>query len=490
MENPPDRCPAMLKRLWCQIAKRLWCQLAISYTVLTFCAMLLLITVLYTFDDYNDFHAVITPKNIEKLVISEKPIVMQAIREGGSPEWLNRARDNIREKLINVERGRGATIYRITNSSRPEVYMQITDRHGRLFLSDPVIFPLEMETTLAGTGSAISEKSNSSWVTKSNHIRIDANITNNSDDVIGYIRVLYIAEYSFLTQIRSTLGFLLHVFDYVFFISMPIGIACGLMASRYVTKQLQRMNEVTERWRQGDFGARIALPNDDVLIRHSQHLNEMAQDMEMYLSLKQHLAVSNERNRVARELHDTVKQKLFALGLQLATAKSKPKVMEAAREHILEAETITREAQRDLMEIITQLHPTETSEAAFRDRIGSIAGDFRRRFGVSIELSHFVSTCLDAGAQHQVLRIVQEALMNAVRHGKASRIAIAGMTDRDTAKLTIADNGNGFDTGRKTQGFGITSMRDRVRDLPCGTFDITSTEGVGTQVTLSWKNQA
>lgn len=58
---------------------------------------------------------------------------------------------------------------------------------------------------------------------------------------------------------------------------------------------------------------------------------------------------------MARELHDTVKQKLFALGLQLATAKAKPAVMEAAREHILEAETITREAQHDLMEIITQL---------------------------------------------------------------------------------------------------------------------------------------
>lgn len=50
-------------------------------------------------------------------------------------------------------------------------------------------------------------------------------------------------------------------------------------------------------------------------MRHSEHLNNMARDLEMYLNLKQNLAISDERNRLARELHDTVKQKLFALGL-------------------------------------------------------------------------------------------------------------------------------------------------------------------------------
>lgn len=479
----------MLKRLWCQIAKRLWCQLAISYTVLAFFAMMLLIMLLYTLDDYNDFRTTITPENIEKLVSSEKRIVLQAIREVGTAEWLNKARDNIREKLTNIERGRGATIYRITNSSRPEVYIRIVDRNGRLLLSDPVIFPWPMESPPADQGNITAGKNNIAWLTENKHIRVDTIITNDSDVVIGYLHILYVAEYSIITQIQSTLGFLLHIYDSVFFISLPIGIACGLMASRYVTRQLQRMNEVTERWRQGDFAVSIALPNDDVLIRHSQHLNEMAQDLEMYLNLKQDLAVSNERNRVARELHDTVKQKLFALGLQLATAKSKPNVMEAAREHILEAETITREAQHDLMEIITQLHPAETSDSAFYDRIGSIAEDFRRRFGVSIEVNHPDSARLDAGAQHQVLRIVQEALMNAVRHGKASKIVIAGMTDRDLTRVTIADNGNGFDTAKKMRGFGITSMHDRARDLPGGTLEITSAEGAGTQLTLSWKDE-
>ena len=164
--------------------------------------------------------------------------------------------------------------------------------------------------------------------------------------------------------------------------------------------------------------------------------------------------------------------------------------MEAAHEHILEAETITREAQHDLMEIITQLRPAGTSDTSLHERIAMIADDFRRRFGVSIELSHSDSVQFNAHTEHHVLRIVQESLMNAVRHGKASKIVIDGKIDHNIATLTIADNGRGFDTGKKTGGFGITSMRDRVRDLLHGSFEIKSTTGIGTRITLSWKYES
>lgn len=474
MKNPHVRCPAIVTRLWCQIAKRLWCQLAISYTFLTFGAMMLLITLLYTLDDYNDFRAATDRANIERLVDGERRGVAQAVAGTGTRESLDRARDAIRDKLLNIEQGSGSTIYRITNSSRPVIRIQVVDAHGRSLLDDGVTrIPSDR---VGGDMEAL--------------IVVDTALTGDRGENLGRLRVLYAAEFDMLIQLRSLSGFLSHIWTSVFFCSVPIGIACGLMASRYVTRQLQDMNAVTERWRQGDFSVRIALPNDDVLIRHSQHLNEMAQDLEMYLNLKQERAVSSERNRVARELHDTVKQKLFALGLQLATAKSKPNVMEAAREHVLEAETITREAQHDLMEIITQLHPQETCASDLPARIAAIADDFRRRFGVGMNLNLTSSPQLDAAAQHQVLRIVQEAVMNAIRHGKASRIEIASQVAGGLTRVTIADNGVGFGIAEKGGGFGIASMRARAGDLPGGTLDITSAEGIGTQVVLSWKGEA
>jgi NarL family two-component system sensor histidine kinase LiaS len=369
------------------------------------------------------------------------------------------------------------------------VYIQITDRNDRLLLSNPVDLPQEIAALFAAQKRLPAEQKSVMRLAENGPIWIDMPITDVRDGMMGRLRVLYIAEFNFRVQLQSILSFLLNVWGPVLLLSVPIGIACGLVASRYVTSQLRKMNEVTESWRQGNFEARIALPNDDVLIRHSQHLNDMAQNLEMYLRLKQNLAVSDERNRMARELHDTVKQKLFALGLQLATIRATPAVMEVAREHILEAESITREAQHDLMEIITQLRPAGTSETSLYDRIGVIAADFRRRFAVSVEVSHSDSAQFSAHTEHQVLRIVQESLINAVRHGNTSKIVITGTVVQDTATLTIADNGSGFDIDTKTGGFGITSMRDRVRDLPHGTFDIKSTAGVGTEITISWKDE-
>jgi len=80
--------------------------------------------------------------------------------------------------------------------------------------------------------------------------------------------------------------------------------------------------------------------------------------------------------------------------------------------------------------------------------------------------------------------------MNAVRHGKATHITIVTQIDQNMTMLLIKDNGIGFDIDKKTGGFGITSMRDRVHELPHGRFDITSKPGTGTQLTISWKNES
>jgi NarL family two-component system sensor histidine kinase LiaS len=154
MKNWLNRCPAFMKRLWCQ--------LAISYTLLAFCALTLLIIMLYGIDDYNDFRTVITLDNVEKRVASEKLTVAQAIRDADNTEWWNKARDNIREKLINIEHVSGTSIYRITSSSLPEVYIQITDRNDHLLMSDPVDLPEKVAAWFATKKNCLPQKALSS----------------------------------------------------------------------------------------------------------------------------------------------------------------------------------------------------------------------------------------------------------------------------------------------------------------------------------------
>ncbi|WP_333804925.1 sensor histidine kinase [Sulfurospirillum sp.] len=447
---------------------------------------------LNSINNYTNFHTTITLENIEKIIDSEELIVTQAILDTNNVEWLNKARNNIREKLINLEQGSGSSIYRITSSSSPEVYIEIIDKNGSLVLSDFDNFSNKISPYLSKIKSQYAVKNSVQWLAKDGLILADKEllIKHDNEELVGHLRIVYIAEFDPWIQFKSVMVFLFHIWGKVLLLSVPIGIVCGLIASRYVTKQLQKMNEITESWRQGNFKKKISLPNDDVLMRHSEHLNNMARDLEMYLNLKQNLAISDERNRLARELHDTVKQKLFALGLQLATIKTKPVAMKFAGEHILEAEAITREAQHDLMEIITQLHPTEGNNTSFSERIVMIAEDFKRRFGISIELKYAELLQCNAYIEHHILRIVQESLINAVRHGKASKIVIACARHDDTITLTITDNGVGFMTKQKTGGLGLISMHERIQELPDGTLDIQSTVGVGTQITLSWRNES
>lgn len=461
--------------------KRLWFQLAVSYTLLAFCALTLLMVLLYGIDDYHDFHAAVSLPAVEAEVASESLTAAQAI-QSGSELWWWRLQANLADRLINLQYGNGTSIYRITSSSEPKLFWQVTALDGRMLRASPSPLP---DTAVAIFAARQPSAEPLTVRTEDGSILVDLPISDTSGALLGRLQVVFIARFDFWIEATSILNFLLQTWIYVLLLSMPIGVASGLVASRYVTRQLHKMNEVTERWRQGQFDARIALPSDDVLVRHSQHLNDMAQDLEMSLSLRQSLAVSEERNRVARELHDTVKQKLFALGLQLAAAKAKPGVGDAS-ENILEAEAITREAQRDLMEIITQLHPSALSEGGLYERIELVAEDFRRRFDVVVDVSSGAPSGTDARTEHHVLRIIHEALMNAVRHGKASRISIEGRMAEGRVTLTIADNGQGFDPFARTGGFGVVSMRDRTRDLPGGLFDLKSRPGTGTEITLSW----
>lgn len=480
MENLLKLCPAFMQRLWCQ--------LAVSYTLLTFCAMMLLVIILYGVNDYNDFRSTLTLENVERRAASESLTVAQAIREP-TTQWLNKARDNIRDKLTNIEHGSGTSIYRITNSSRPEVYIQIYNRNEFCLISDPIDFPRDVKEEFLRQKEMVDSGNVVRWLEVGGPIWLSLPIHDRRGEKIGTVQIFYVAKFNLWVQFKSIFDFLVNTWSYVFSLCVPIGIACGLLAARYVTKQLEKINEVTESWRQGKFEVQIALPTDDVLIRHSQYLNEMAQDLELFMNLKQNLAVTDERNRVARELHDTVKQKLFALGLQLATAKTKSPVMEAAGEQILEAEAITRETQHDLMEIITQLRPTGTSDTLLRERVGLIVEDFRRRFDVTIDISRFDSVRFNPQAEQHAVRIVQESLINAVRHGGATKVEIVCKVHKALVELKILDNGCGFDTRKETDGFGLTSMRDRALTLAHGTFDIQSKPDAGTQITISWKNE-
>ncbi|MEO1014516.1 MAG: sensor histidine kinase [Pseudomonadota bacterium] len=316
---------------------------------------------------------------------------------------------------------------------------------------------------------------------------------------LGEAQVDYAARYNLMKTLRGKAAWAIAMSPITAVTSIIIGLMCGLAAAHYVTSRLRRIDAVTSKWRLGDFSERITLASGDELETHAERLNAMAMELQTFLTLKQAVGVAEERNRIARDLHDTVKQKLFALGLQLAVVRAKSSEQEtqpisgraddagnAFAANISEAEAITREAQRDVLEIITQLRPATDASADLIGQIRPMIDDYERRFDVKISLSGGEGMVAAPHAEINLVRIIQEAIANAIRHGRARLIQISFRRVADAWSLKVEDDGVGFDPQTTHKGLGIQSIEQRANELPAGRARYSASHNGGATLTVSW----
>ena len=198
-------------------------------------------------------------------------------------------------------------------------------------------------------------------------------------------------------------------------------------------------------------------------------------------------AAEQERRRWARELHDATLQGLAALHVSLAAAQR-----DGARESIDEAvDRAVAQLQSDianLRALITDLRPAALDRLGVHAAIEVLAAHARTN-GVTVDLRIGASDRDDGDRLHDeietaIYRLVQEALTNAVKHGRADRVIVELVEDAATVSLTVNDNGPGFDPRDDTDGFGLIGMHERV-ELLAGTLRIDSAPGHGTTITAS-----
>lgn len=177
----------------------------------------------------------------------------------------------------------------------------------------------------------------------------------------------------------------------------------------------------------------------------------------------------DERRRIARELHDGLGQSLTALRL---TIERDP---EGAREPLRD---LVERASAELRRSVHDLRPPELQPESLRASIEAIAEDFEIRTGIAVPRRWAGPDVRPGpGAQH-VVRVLQEAMQNAARHGDASEIVVDVVTDQDRLRLRVEDDGNGFSVATSPRGMGLVTMRDRTR-LCDGDFDIHAEVGSG-----------
>jgi signal transduction histidine kinase len=198
------------------------------------------------------------------------------------------------------------------------------------------------------------------------------------------------------------------------------------------------------------------------------------------------LAVMEERQRLARELHDAATQSLYSITLLAETARRAASAgdLEQVKGYARRLGQVSQQALKEMRLLVYELRPPllerEGLVGALQQRLDAVEGRARVKARLLVD----GEAELPPAIEEALYRIAQEALNNTLKHGSATRVTVRLRSKDGGARLVIADNGSGFEldaVARDRGGMGLTSMRERAEALG-GDFDISSAVGEGTQV--------
>jgi NarL family two-component system sensor histidine kinase LiaS len=261
-----------------------------------------------------------------------------------------------------------------------------------------------------------------------------------------------------------------------------MGTFFGSLTARGLVRRLRRLSYSTNSWSRGDFSVFVDDASGDEIGALAQDLNRMAQQLETLLEKRQAISVMEERNRLARDLHDSAKQQAFAASAQLGAARALwHQNPEAAHAHLVEAVGLVDEVRQELTHLIQELRPAALKGTGLAGALRDFALDWANQNGIEADVRVQGERPLPLETEQTLFRIAQEALANVARHSQAKKAEISLMYDANSIGLTISDDGQGFDVSKKQPGLGLRSMRERA-ELLHGNLVIMSTLGRGTRV--------
>ncbi len=207
---------------------------------------------------------------------------------------------------------------------------------------------------------------------------------------------------------------------------------------------------------------------------------------ELYKSA-QTLAVLQERQRLAQNLHDAVNQSLFSAGL---IAEVLPRILDQgedmARQSLEELSRLTRGAMAEMRSLMAELRPATLADAQLGELLRLLGNAFAGRMNVATKVTVTGEGSLPADVQVTLYRICQEAITNIGKHADARNVAISLAHDGRAIDLRIVDDGCGFDPGVVTAGhYGLNMMRERAHGIGAQ-LTVTSAPGNGTEIRIRW----
>ena len=204
--------------------------------------------------------------------------------------------------------------------------------------------------------------------------------------------------------------------------------------------------------------------------------------LRQYALLIENQATLQERNRIAREIHDSVGHSLTAQSIQLENvAMQLNENLEQASQHLQKARQLGREALQNVRNSVAKLRTNPLQGKSLTDTLINLIQEFERTTGTKVESEIFLKSPLPDEISTALYRVVQEALTNVSKHGHAKQVCL-NLKERFTdISLSLEDNGQGFDPRENTTGFGLQGMRERIEAFG-GSFHISSQPGQGCKI--------
>lgn len=304
-----------------------------------------------------------------------------------------------------------------------------------------------------------------------------------------FVEWLYFAEALTLRE---------QVISYVVII-VVVGMAVGYFAAQNAQRKVDTLHLAILQLSKGNLTNRIKADSNDSFGRIYHDFNSMAATLENKVKMLQKVseedvmkqgevvesAVLEERRRLARDLHDTVSQQLFAIHM---SASSMPKILErdieVAKQVLEQLIQMSYHAQKQMRGLIAQLRPLELEGKSLTDALDKWFPDYCRQNGLQGSLEANVQGSISEAKEHQLFLIIQEAMANVVKHAAAKQVVLSMNEMEHQYVLSISDDGKGFNRSAEPTSYGLSTMRERAQKLG-GDTEIFSKPGSGTRIKVT-----
>lgn len=282
-----------------------------------------------------------------------------------------------------------------------------------------------------------------------------------------------------------------------FSIGMIFAVFIGFKSSSQLKSKIDGLSIMIMQLSRGNYCSRMTNENEEEISRLGNELNTLAEKMDHQVRSLQRLAdekaayvrtahkaaTIEERQRLARDLHDSVSQQLFALTMtSQACLRVVEKDQEKAKTQIGEIADMALKAQTEMRALLLHLRPVDLSGDSLTVGIEKLIEELQSKCAIHFRVKLDQIEDLAESVEEHIFRIIQEALSNTLRHAEASKVKVSIRQDEREVFIHLADNGKGFNVEankEKKTSYGLKTMRERAEEIG-GVLTIRSKEGEGT----------